>query len=66
MFKTIVLACLFMSPDVCLEFHDTRGPYQTYDMCRARAYEISNAIREIHPEYVPARFRCDQLKGQAL
>ena len=28
MFKVIVLACLVSNPDMCWEYHDTRGPYK--------------------------------------
>jgi hypothetical protein len=61
MFKTIVLACAIASPDMCWEYHDTRGP------CKTRAYEMGNMIAEVHEGAIMAqKFRCEQLRGQAL
>lgn len=67
MFKTIVLACAIASPDMCWEYHDTRGPYDTREECKTRAYEMGNMIAEVHEGAIMAqKFRCEQLRGQAL
>lgn len=67
MFKTFVLACSIASPTHCWEYTDTRGPYQTYEICQKRAYEMGNAIVEIEKgTVVPKRFKCQQLKGKQL
>jgi len=67
MFKVLVLACSLSVPTDCWEFHDTRGPYKTYDQCSLRAYEMGNNIMEM-PGYdlKPKMFRCVKLKGQEL
>lgn len=67
MFKTIVLACAIASPDMCWEYHDTRGPYKTQAECRTRAYEMGNMIAEVHEGAImPQKFRCEALAGMSL
>ena len=67
MFKTIVFACLVISPTDCWEYLDTRGPYESRDVCIKRAYEIGNSIMEITQGNVrPKKFRCEKLKGTKL
>ena len=67
MFKVIVLACSIAFPDKCWEYHDTRGPYDSREQCTSRAYEMGNDIRMINEgKLEPKKFKCVQLKGQAL
>jgi len=67
MFKVIVLACSVMNPEQCWEYHDTRGPYERYEQCTTRAYEMGNMIREVHEGSLqPVKYKCEQLKGQQL
>jgi|DEB0MinimDraft_3_1074331.scaffolds.fasta_scaffold33777_1 hypothetical protein len=67
MFKVLVLACSLSVPTDCWEFHDTRGPYKTYDQCSSRAYEMGNNIMEMQGyDLKPKMFRCVKLKGQEL
>lgn len=67
MFKVIVLACLVSNPDMCWEYHDRRGPYDTYEKCQSRAYEMSNDIGMIHKgSMMPRSFKCVFLKGTQL
>ena len=67
MFKTLVLACSIAVPTDCWEFRDTWGPYETYEQCQARAYEMGNNIREVQGnDLAPVQFKCIQLKGQKL
>ena len=66
MFKTIVVACSIAAPDACWHFIDTRGPYDSQQQCRTRAYAMSNQIRQIHRDLEPKAFRCEFLKGRSL
>jgi hypothetical protein len=67
MFKVLVLACSISIPTECWEFHDTRGPYATRDLCQARAFEMRQAIMEMpNSDLMPRNFRCDKLKGSML
>jgi hypothetical protein len=67
MFKVLVLACSLSVPTDCWEFHDTRGPYATYELCQKRAYVMGNDIMEMpNMDLKPVNFRCIQLKGQQL
>ena len=67
MFKVIVLACSVAFPDDCWEYHDTRGPYKTYEQCQERAYVMGNDIAQIHEgRIMPRQFRCVPLKGTQL
>ena len=67
MFKVLVLACSLSVPTDCWEFHDTRGPYKTYDQWSSRAYEMGNNIMEMQGfDLKPKMFRCVKLKGQEL
>ena len=67
MFKTLVLACSLSVPTDCWEFNDTRGPYATYDQCKARAYEMGNDIMTMQGRDLrPKMFKCLPLKGQQL
>jgi hypothetical protein len=67
MFKTIVIACALADMTNCITFIDTRGPYQTFAQCQARAYEMGNAIMEIQGEHIrPVTFDCKQLHGRQL
>jgi hypothetical protein len=66
-FKTIVLACFIHDLSACVQFVDTRGPYPTFELCQARAYEIGNAIMEIdRGELRPVTFECKLLTGTQL
>ena len=67
MFKPLVLACSLSVPTDCWEFVDIRGPYDTYDQCKARAYEMGNEITKMDQgDMRPRDWRCKKLKGQKL
>ncbi len=67
MFKAVVLACLVANPNVCWEYHDRRGPYENYEICQKRAYEMANDIGMVHKgTMMPKRFKCVKLKGTQL
>lgn len=44
MFTAIVLACVIGRPDACMKFTDNRGPYLQEEVCKARAYEMAEAV----------------------
>ena len=59
MFKVIVLACSVAIPSDCWEYHDTRGPYETYERCTERAYVMGNSIAQINEgRIMPRSFKC--------
>jgi len=67
MFKVIVLACSVAIPSDCWEYHDTRGPYKTYEQCTERAYVMGNNIAEINRGAImPRSFKCVPLNGTRL
>ena len=67
MFKVLVLACSIASPTDCWEFHDTRGPYATRELCQSRAFEMRQNIMELPGrDLMPKSFRCDKLQGAML
>jgi len=66
MFKAIVLACMVSNPEACWEFHDTWGPYASFEACRDRSYAMSNAIRQLHTDITPKSFKCVPLKGNEV
>jgi hypothetical protein len=67
MFKVIVLACSIAIPSDCWEYHDTRGPYKTYERCTERAYVMGNNIAEINKgRIMPRSFKCVPLNGTRL
>jgi hypothetical protein len=67
MFKVLVLACSLSVPTDCWEFHDTRGPYATYELCQKRAYVMGNDIMTMQGRDLrPKMFKCLPLKGQQL
>lgn len=66
MFKAIVLACAIANPELCIEFHDTRGPYETREECKARAMEMSRDVGDDLPYLMPTKWRCQALKEGML
>jgi len=67
MFKTFVLACSLSVPTDCWEFRDARGPYETYEQCKSRAYEMGNDIMLMpNNDLQPKMFKCISLRGQQL
>jgi len=61
MFKAIVLACAISATSDCIEFHDTRGPYQSKEACEERAYEMARDIPEAYDDLMPVKWRCQPL-----
>ena len=58
MFEALLLVCALSVPDKCVRFDDTRGPYQTYDECKARAYEMADGVVELFPVPASYSFKC--------
>jgi hypothetical protein len=56
-----VLACAIANPTECVEFHDSRGPYNTREECKARSLEMSRDIGESFNDIMPKAWRCQQL-----
>lgn len=66
MFKAIVLACAIAAPTECVEFHDTRGPYENQKKCKERAMEMSRDIGEMGYGLMPIKWQCKPLREGML
>ena len=65
MFQALVLACMVLQPDQCLQLEDQRGPYKTYERCEARVYEMSRVVHIYLKGYKPVSWKCVPLpKGK--
>ena len=53
-----LLVCLSVSPDMCVEIRDTRGPYPTEEQCKARIVEMEEFVvsQQLFP--VDVKWRC--------
>ena len=58
MFEAMLLVCALATPDRCVRFDDTRGPYQTYEQCKARSYEMARGVVELFPVPATYSFKC--------
>jgi hypothetical protein len=61
MFQALVLACLIFEPTKCWQLEDQRGPYKSYEQCKARAYEMSQAVHIHMRGYRPVSWKCQRL-----
>jgi len=59
MFVAKVLVCYLFSTTDCLEAHDVRGPYATFDRCEARVSELIEDIRKEMPDWEPVGWKCE-------
>jgi hypothetical protein len=65
MFQAIVYACLVFNMEQCILLEDQRGPYNTYERCEKRAYEMSRAVHKRMSGYKPVSWQCRALpKGR--
>ena len=65
MYLALVWACLVNQPGYCKVLEDQRGPYNSYEKCEARAYEMSEAVHIHMKGYKATRWKCKALpKGQ--
>ena len=60
MFEAMLLVCALATPDECVRVDDTRGPYETYAQCEARAYEMANGVVRMFPVPATYSFKCRQ------
>jgi len=58
MLEAWLLVCLSVSPDMCVEIRDTRGPYPTEQQCKARIVEMEKFVvsQQLFP--VDVSWRC--------
>ena len=47
MFDALLLVCALATPEKCVRFDDTRGPYETYDECKVRSYEMAEGVAQM-------------------
>ena len=65
MYIALVMACLISDPSHCQILEDQRGPYETYELCQARALEMSRDVNKHMPYFKPVRWKCRGVgKGQ--
>ena len=60
MFEALLLVCALATPDKCVQFDDTRGPYETHDECKSRAYEMADGVARMFPVPATYTFKCRQ------
>ena len=63
-FKAILVVCNFFDPTDCVEFHDSRGPYQEEEVCVARIYQMKDDILEMWPNLqAHLGYKCKEVEG---
>ena len=64
MLEAVLVVCNFFDPTDCVEFHDTRGPYQENEVCVAGGYQMKDDILEMWPNLnALVGYRCEEVKG---
>ena len=61
MFEALLLVCLSVSPDTCKELSDTKGPYPTFEQCKARVDEMAEFSTEANLFELDIKWKCDEL-----
>lgn len=61
MFQALVLACMVANMGQCYELEDQRGPYETYERCEKRAYEMARVVHIYMKGYKPVSWQCRPL-----
>lgn len=61
MFKAMLLVCALATPDKCVQFDDTRGPYETSDQCKVRIQEMARGVAQLFPVPATYSFKCKEL-----
>ena len=56
MFAASILICFGLSGE-CVIVNDTRGPYETRELCQERIIEMKEAVRTGFASYGPAFYR---------
>ena len=57
-YEAALLVCLSVSPDTCHELRDTRGPYPTYEACKARIEEMVETVTKFHLFELDIKWKC--------
>jgi len=50
MFEAFVLVCYMGNPEYCKGVSDTRGPYETSEICHERLEEMKDDLIDIFPK----------------
>ena len=58
MFEASILICSLMLPAECFKLEDTRGPYITQELCKARVDEMVHDVWNIIPADSSIKYRC--------
>lgn len=66
MFKAIVLACSLGNPTNCVELHDFRGPWPSYEACVERVHEMSRSIGQMPGDLLAKSYKCLPLRKGML
>lgn len=61
MFKAMVLVCALSSPNECVRFEDTRGPYPYEAQCQERSREMATQIVQLFPVPATYSYKCKEL-----
>jgi len=62
MFKAAILACMALDISSCYVFFDSRGPYETQQLCHDRIAEMSADL--MGNGFVPQDYKCQEVKGE--
>ena len=63
MFKAMIMVCALSSPEECVRFEDTLGPYPTYGECKVRSQEMATGVATMFPVPATYAFKCKELTG---
>ena len=58
MMEAILLVFVLATPDKCVRFDDVRGPYETYEQCKERSYEMAEGVAQMFPVPATYSFKC--------
>jgi hypothetical protein len=63
MFEAFILVCAMNIKDECMELQDTRGPYETRQLCKTRVDEMFTSMLPIIPPNSDMKWKCVQTTG---
>lgn len=66
MFKAIVLACSLSAPENCIELHDFRGPWKSYEACVERVHEMAQDVGKLPGDLLAKSYKCLPLRKGML
>jgi len=58
MFEASILICSLITTAECMTLEDTRGPYETQQLCKNRVNEMVQDVWEIIPDNSSIKYRC--------